>query len=523
MSLSDMLAALMANFSAAPVGSTKKACPAATPVIHIVDDGGVPATNSATVKSNVEVSNRVTTDALPPGFLDPSDDRDNFKVEVIDSTVTGNVIPADKVLLEALHKDKTPFKPPRQINVELRRVGTTNVFRSKYIRAVVDDKDQGAVPADQTILTDWDEKRPTEEILEQYVRATYSSAKCGKVKWEARVGNANRMFVRIVVHIVRLAPGGAGVVTIDDAKKRVRKWFRRLYAQISLGTWLVNVHEVDPVENLVSISNDTGANAVGGSPITFTIHSGAGKTAKSQTITHTPAANDTPMVTANHLAAEIRKKHLFRVRTVQNPPTLEAAMIQGSADLVITDPSGARVTIDGLVAADPQQTVTVGRVNTAAFDGWFLGGHRNWVAGSIMQRTLLQAYDTGKDRVEYFVIGAHTGAGDRGQAMMPGTVYAAGKQAIDQVTMSAFLAQITMDGTDNNPFSCPHECGHTLLDAIHSTETHQMMRTGTTANNAVGATKRIFETAVPFDFPAMNIVQEPRMRTKGAGVLKPMP
>ena len=106
--------------------------------------------------------------------------------------------------------------------------------------------------------------------------------------------------------------------------------------------------------------------------------------------------------------------------------------------------------------------------------------------------------------------------------MIPGAFYAARKQAISQVTMSAFIAQIAMDGTDNNPFSCPHEAGHAILDAIHATETHQMMRTGTDGTNSVDATKRIFETTVPFDDPAISIVQVTRMRANGASVFRPL-
>ena len=137
-----------------------------------------------------------------------------------------------------------------------------------------------------------------------------------------------------------------------------------------------------------------------------------------------------------------------------------------------------------------------------------------------MQRTLLQAYDTGSDRIDILVIGAFT-SGDRGQAMMPGTIYAAGRQAIAAVTMSAFVNQTTMDASENNPFSMPHECGHTLLDAIHATETTQLMRAGTSPTHPVGGTKRISETGITFDNPAISIVQEPRMRTKGAAVLAP--
>ena len=118
--------------------------------------------------------------SLPAGFLDPSTDRDNFKIEVQDSTIKGNTIPASAVEVEVLRKNKRSFKSPRKIHVELQRVGTSNIFRSRYIRAVVDDLDQASVlPPNQTILTDWDEDHPLEEIRAKW-SAPYSYTDCGE-------------------------------------------------------------------------------------------------------------------------------------------------------------------------------------------------------------------------------------------------------------------------------------------------------------------------------------------------------
>lgn len=519
------------NFGNQPVGCTTQPCPAAVPLVRFVDDGGNPTTNSATVKTTLEVSNRVTTQALPAGFTDVSDDRDNFKVEVLDATATGNTIAAVKVEVEALKRDHSQFSPRRKINVELQRVGTTQLFRSKYLRLVVDDIDQAANTA-QTLLTDWDSTNEDLHILGQIVKVTYTAAS-GPVTAETTVGSATRSFVRVAVNILKATAGGAGVVTTAQATTRVKKWFKRNYAQISMTPNLLQVREVDPLENLVSISNDHGRSATGGATaiISFTIRSRrAGAADLTQAIgPYTAVAGHTPMQTADALAALIRASPTFQARTVQNPPTLEATITQGSADIVITDPAGGRVSIETLRAGDATQTVSVGVVNVGTFVGWAAvppgspagtATPLNWVAGSIMQRTLLQAYDTGSDRVDYFVIGTFT-TPHGGQAMMPGTIYAAGKQAIPAVTRSVFIIASMMNAGDGDPFACGHEAGHVLLDAIHATDVTQLMMGGYLGNNRVDGPKRFMEAAAAYDTPATSFVQETRIRAQGAAALTP--
>lgn len=559
-----------------------KAVVAKPAVVRIVDDLGAPAAPAAVVRTRVEVSNRITTADLPAGFADPSTDRDNFKIEVEDEGEGGDSIPAARVTLEALRNGRThvvaageslsriaarygiedwrtitqhprnrawaaahpdpnvihvgerlwipldhdpaDFAPARTLQVELHRVAGTKRFRSRYLRLVVDDQDLAAAPT-QTLLTDWDSTDHAIDILGQYVRVRYTGSSGEVVAARATVGGATRSRIALAVHIVRTAPGAAGVVTEDDARVRVFKWWRRLYAQISMAPDLKLVRTVDPLENLISVSDYTGANATGGAgrQARFTLRATRAGVADKVAVIGPRAftAGDTPITTANALAALINADGTFNVRVVQNPPPLDVTIAGGSADLVITDPDGGRVTVEALAANDPLQTITVGRVNVGAFVGWAAGGRQDWVIGSIQQRVLAQAYDTGSDRIDLFVIGAHT-SGDRGQALMPGNIYTAGRQAIAQVIRSATVAQIVMDGTDNNPVSGPHECGHVMLDAIHATVNTQVMRNGTSGDHPVDGSKRFDEAAVAYDTPAVGIAQEARIRANGAAVLSPL-
>jgi hypothetical protein len=513
-----------------PAGGTTAPCAATAALVRLVDDGGNPSTASAAVKTIVEVSNRVTTQDLPAGFNDASTDRDNFKVEVFDMAETGATIPAGRVLIEMFKPGPPPaaFSPRRTLNVELQKVpGRDHFYRSRYLRLVVDDADQAAKPT-QTVLADWDPSDPNVEILGQILRVTYTSS-TGNVVSEVTVGGPTRSYIRTAIHILRTTPGGAPVVTTADARKRMQKWFRRVFAQISMTPQVLQVREIDPLENLVSISNDTGANATGGagSRIAFRIRAvRAGAPDKVLDVgPYTPPAGATPIATAQALESQIRTAGTFTVRTVQNPPTLEPAITQGSADIILTDPDGGRVRIENLVQTDASQTVSVGRVNTASFGSWALGtpARLNWVVGSIQQRTVLQAYDTGSDRIDIVVVGT-LDSPNRGQAMMPGSIYAAGRQALPAITRSAFVNGNTMDGTDNDCYNTAHECGHTLLDAIHAQDNTQlMMGQGTSMTNIVSGSKRFSDQAVAFDNPAQNIVQETRIRTQGAPVLGPFP
>lgn len=551
--------------------------------VRFIDDGGVPATNAPTVLTRLSVSNLVTNVQLPPGYLTASTDRDNFKIEVEDAGVAGDTIPAAKVVVKSLkpglthtivagdslsaiakkygladykliydHEKNNLFKtanpdpakipvgeklwvptphyprrfsPAREIQVELKRVAGTNLFRSRYLRLVVDDVDQAAVPG-QTVLVDWDSTDEHLDILGQVIRVKYTSSSTEVVSADVTVGGATRSFMRVGVHVVRSAPGGAGVVTVKNAKDRVLKWFRRTYAQIDIAPILTVVREVDPLENLVSVSDEVGTNATGGvaSMMVFSVTATrtGGAAPATVPVVHRPPAGATPGQTAAALAAIINASGSLTARVVQNPPTLEAAVLQGSADVIITDTAGGRITIAGTVSTDATQTLKVGRVNTAVLRGWGApGDNNNWVVGSIQQRTLLQAYDQGADRVELFVVGTFV-TGERGQAMIPGAFYAAGKQALAQVRRSAFVIQTVMDGTPNNPFSAPHETGHVMIDAIHATVATELMTNGgTSAANAVGGSKRYSATAVLYDSPAINITQETRLRANGAAALKP--
>jgi N-acetylmuramoyl-L-alanine amidase len=99
---------------------------------------------------------------------------------------------------------KTQSNPKRTVNVELHRVGTSDVFRSKYPRLVVDEKDLAAMPG-QTLLADWDPTDPSAEILGQIVRVKYTSTAGKIVESDAELGK-DRTWIDVALHVLRKTP-----------------------------------------------------------------------------------------------------------------------------------------------------------------------------------------------------------------------------------------------------------------------------------------------------------------------------
>jgi hypothetical protein len=464
------------------------------------------------------------------------DDPDTFKVEVVDSAAGGSV----NVTIQALKRVFLPngsfghdvfpgaMADKRKLDpAECKKVRSGVAYRSKYLRLVTDGADRAAKPNQTLLVTDaTDQGDPDLEILGQAVRATYQITRCpGNPKCAVRtkdvpVGSDTdkrkpRGRVRLAVHVLRLAPGGAPVVTTANAERRVTRWFRRIYAQAGFAPRIVSAtREVDPVSNLIAVSNDRGVSAAGDGQLGFRLT--APGLAPLVVGPITPSAGDTPATTANALATLVQAPYSANVTV--NPARFPDGVASRSADLLITP---SNVTIDQVVSGDSRQTLTVGRPNPANLLSW---DGNNFLVGSIEQRTILKNYDTGADRIDVFVVRTVT-SGNLGEAMMSGHKIDPQRRAIDPVKFSAFVIQSTMDGSDKNPTTLPHECGHTLLELIHADgpgNATQLMTGQPIPDVAtVNGTKRMKDGLEHFDRPPGNFKQLKRIRTEGAPVLDP--
>jgi hypothetical protein len=498
-----------------------------------------------------------------------------FKVQVVDPAAGGTV----QVTLEAL---KPVYKADgtvdhhelftgaayaaRKLDVQCAKVRSGVAYRSKYLRLVVDEADNNGTvgpippgtfppgatgspkPAQSLLVTDMvDQGEPDVEILDQKVRASYEIPRCTgspkcKVVAELPIGD-DRQRLRMFLHVMRATPGGAPVVSKDNARRRALKWFRRVLAQSSIGPKILGVEERDPVENMVTVSDagssnpPPGANAGGssasgidslGNPsrMGFRMNSAGEPSMTIVPIAPVDASGTgfTPMQTANALAAAVSAP--FVAVAAANPRRFNDT--QGSADILITRTDGKFVTIDQIVSSDTAQTLAVASVNPLpnpqqSWDGF------NFLVGSQHQRIMCRNYDTGDDRVDVFaVINMSDGAGhfDRGEAMMSGHAVNSDPttHGVSAIKFSIFVRQTAFDGTDADPLVLSHEMLHVAAEVGHAQGVvTELMHERVTGNNDVGASKRLTDRGVQYNITNGNFPINTRLRTEAgnAGILEP--
>ncbi len=511
---------------------------------------------SGTIKNDrtltfLNVSNYITNRAgIPDGSvafpssavrdfnIDADKDPDAFKIEVLDIDATADLTVELEVLRPTYNAAGTvtgherfpaAIRANRLLTATASKQGSTNRFRTAYLRLVTDAADKAAA-SDQTLLTSDmydvnDAAAKRVEILDQTVKASYTISRCPQnPKCRSTVAlpiGTDRRRLRMAVHILRGSVGGAPVVTVVDAEKRILTWFRRTYAQISIAPkFMLPIHEVDPPENLVSISNDAGLTAAGPTPgnngtISFRINA-PGKT--SQTVAVVTKAGDTPLKTARALAALIAAP--FRAAARENSARFIDPANRKSADILITEVGGAHVSIDRETTFDTRQTITVGRPNSLLFQEW---NGNNWLVGSIEQRTVLRNYDTGDDRYELFIIRRFISPTLLGAAMMSGHIVDPARRAVSQMKWSGFVDLRSADGSDTFPTVIAHEAMHSVGEVMHAQASPaQVMNSTASQVNAVGIEKRVRDGAVTYDGGRIagnhNLVT--RMRTQGAPLLE---
>lgn len=500
------------------------------PTLNILNVSNYVTTRAGTADGNKAMPN----DSVRMFNGDGHADADTFKIEVLDIKAAGDL----KVELEALRPlynlagvltGHESFPTPRKLpDIVASKMGSTQRFRSCYLRLVVDTDDQAAVPK-QTLLTSdlHDDGDSKVEILDQLVKASYEIPTCPESpKCKAVVSKpigTDRKRLRLTMRVLNNTVGGAPVVPLASAERRIFTWFRRNMAQAAVGPKLMKaVEAVDPTENLVAISNDSGLTAAGDGTLIFRANA-TGKT--SQTATVTPKVGDSPLKTANALAAQITAPFVAKVS--KNPARFNDPVGQGSVDILITEASGLRVDIDNVTSGDSRQTLIVARVTPTNFQSWaFPVGNNNWNAGSYQQRSLLRNYDTGDDRIDIYVIDTFDGNNDRAEAMMSNHKIEPTKASVAQIKNSVFMDASTMNTGNDNPYVLAHEVGHVVGEVVHApvaappNNAQIMERGGTEVAGSVTGSKRIRDGAVTYDGPRADFNLIARMRMEGRFLLE---
>lgn len=478
--------------------------------IKIMTDGGNPRVAVSTEQRILQVSTFVTTSQLPTGFLTASTDPRNFKIEVFDEGANGQtincVIEAQKPILDARNRPRRDgegkltyesFAPLRQIaNLQLRKVpGLNHIYRSRYLRLVTDEADDAA-RANQTLLTDHDPNNLNIEILDQQVVARYTAVSGEPLATEAVVGDSEKR-VRCVAFVCKTAFGAAtlvGGVTIDDVKRHFRCWVKRTYAAANMSPLLVDseVVAVDPVENLVGISQFDRRFAQGNREIRFRVNT----TPNPTMITITTVAGETPFQIASRLAAAARAALPagFTVEVFTNPLAFNRVTI---ADILIKNGAN-QVIIDQDRSRDGRIRIVVGRVrvnstNVAPFNLFNIGLAEN--------RALIRNYRTNRRALAVFVIARFSAAA--------GAVgFAYGRQFRERgefqgefpVSGSCFVEARTTSRADRRVHTTDHEMGHILIDMIHFAGRGTELMTDAAVNlvNSVFDSKRLSDRIIPY-------------------------
>ena len=474
-------------------------------------------------------------------------DQDTFKVEIKDLKTKKNDldvrIEARRPTYNALNQltgitdfpgdanDPNSERGKRGLKTQASKQGSTKTcFRTGYLRLVVDSVDK-AVRPDQTILTTDMEQQGDEqvEILDQTIRAEYELDTCpaaaGQSKCKVAVeidlcDLARQQRVKLAVHILRAARGGAGVVTVDQARQGLRRFLRGVYAQAHLGLAFVGpeLRLVEPVANLIAIADGQGRRSQGGQAIAVQVTIDGGAPINAAIVTQ---PNVLPVTTANDLAAALTAVLPAGTRVVatQNKPLIGQAI--GSADVVVGDPLTQDVQVTVTTSNDARHPVTVGRV-FAQLTTEFANPDSH--VGTIHERAVFKNYDTGTDRIDLFIVNQFpAGSNTLGEAFTPNQNSAATRRPGDLAINTTFVLARTLTSDQNEFTTTPHELGHILMDANHANDSKELMDPTVPAPIPFNGPKRISDTsstggAIAFDNGTVgNPVR--LLRTRNPGLL----
>lgn len=484
-------------------------------------------------------------------FIDP----DTFKIEISDRRATAATL---QVEFQALHPvynaagaltghdlnwSSVAERNRRKLDVTVHRATPLpdQRYRSPYLRLVVDETDHlppaPGIPQQTLLVTDDQPNEERVEILDQRVRATYiiqtcpiaGDARC-RVTAEAPVGGRDRRKrrVKLCVGIVRQNVGDAtGFNGITEAmiRHRLFRWVRRVYAQADFAPVLVapNIRLLDPPSrNMITVSDLTGDFATGttatgasSSQMSFTVTSVRATGTVSKPISINIArprrgASVRPMNIASLLVGAINDAD-FTAQPFQNGSSMRSRASRRSADVLIRDRQGGRVTITNVLNSDSGATLTLANVN---LNGYQHSTGNDMMCGTLHERQLIRNYDTGTDHMDCFVVGQYQGnASVRGRSYVPGLNMPAAYRTPPEIVNSCVMGStsrsgMVMDGSNNLPYTYPHEIGHALLDCFHtdsgSFPFELMADGGTSATAIVGGTKRLCDVPIHIPYGEFN-------------------
>lgn len=493
------------------------------------------------------------------------EDVDTYKVEVRDLRTTQRELDVQIEALKPTYNaagaltghvafdgtvaDAATERGKRSLSIQAEKMGSTDRYRTSYLRLVVDDIDSQVAPHDpQTLLTsdlvdaaagaanaaDASAMRRV-EILDQDVEAMYMIDGCpapsadARCRVRTRVPIARGRTVDIAVRVLRTVPTGVvetqpggpgdnGVVRLADIRRRIEMFCRRVWAQSHVKFRIVRLETVDLPSNMITVGDlnpnvSVGNNAAGSGPGQIGFRISVNRFGRAPNSVHNigpfnvPAGN-TPAATANlirtrvnaipGLQATVSVNPAEVFNTVHNPDGTTTD--RQSADVLFTDTTAnGRITITNLTALNNQDAAQGVAVNSLNMNIAIRNGNDDYHVGSTDERNLYKPLDTGDRVIDLYVVQGFTGRPN----LLGFTVPECKEMNPNRRLMTTMMNTIVMrqdssDGSNTQPYALPHEIGHVLLDNSRHADSRRQLMFPTLADAAdVNDTKRLIGRTPP--------------------------
>jgi hypothetical protein len=400
-------------------------------------------------------SRQITHDRTLPRALAAevrSADRENFRLELIDSSQQASVVHAR---LESLGPDGQRHGLLR--HVPLARVPGTTRFRSSFLRLVSDTTDGSAPDVAEQLLRA--ELRDRVRAVVDGVEPIQAELTVGTLSHYDPVRSPLRGTLRLTV--LRVTAGGTPSVGDDSGEattlaRRQVEIANEIWAQcfIDFGApEAAFVQVVDPPPGaLLSVSDLDGLPTLRAATVQLRANDRLlGPIAL--------PAGSTPERTAGTIARALRKAGLRADVTVNPRAELGAA---SSADVVVRDARGNLVSLQPVSSArlstDPQQAVTIGAVDLS--DGLDEFDNTLAITGTLEERTMVKLLaDDDPSTIDVFLVNRFVNRARQGEAFI---------EADGSTMANTLIFDRNAVRFERQAWVQAHELGHVLLDeAFH--------------------------------------------------------
>ena len=451
------------------------------------------------------------------GYLEPSSrDPDHFKIQLYDNKEKTNELEVTLTAMRPVYKSedqtigtktvkvvklagdyKERTSGNQQIDVKCQRVGSTNYFRSPYLRLV---NSAAGVPNARKkqllVVSDYFddgannvEKRFT-EILDHKVRTAHKPAMCKKKLCEIvrELPLDSKYEVRVAVHVLSKNNVGVDANRLEKAREQVHKWMRRCLAQSHTRAHLMVLHTAPVPKNMITVSDGTGYHAEGKK---------AGSNAASRltveigtaTYTHIPRQGDSPQKTAREIKdllqrADFKIKGPFRVRLKDLAPVRNR--VSSPYEILVCDEDGKPVEVKRVASEESATGQNLRLTNDTNVDDFkTYSGFQTRDARNVFHNYKTKHFDM-------FICGdklTHLKTGHLIYGLGPLGSYGGWDTDIGPV---AFTDADAGDPA-KKPYNPTHEMFHPLMHVFHTSTNGQkeIMKSSTSAADGVDSTKHV--------------------------------